>query len=65
MELFGDVRIGKQVFIAANTVPRADPRSRICVGNASNLQDNITLQATTAVSRAKKAEDSRGKKGGK
>ena len=64
VELFGDVRIGKQVFIAANTVLRADPRSRICIGNAGNMQDDITLQATTAVSRAKKSEDARGRRDG-
>jgi len=40
-ELFGDVSIGRKV--AGNTVLRADPGTRICIGNATNLQDNIRL----------------------
>lgn len=41
VELFGDVLVGKQVFVASNTVISADADTRICIGNATNLQDNI------------------------
>lgn len=44
-ELFGDVSIGKKSFIAGNTTLRADPDTRICIGNATNLQDNIRFLA--------------------
>ncbi len=45
IEIFGDVAIGQRVFIASNTILRADPGTRICVGEATNLQDNILLLA--------------------
>ncbi|GAA6620746.1 carbonate dehydratase [Scytonema sp. NUACC26] len=45
VELFGNVSVGKQIFIASNTVVRADPSTRICIGNQTNLQDNIVLLA--------------------
>lgn len=44
-ELFGDVSIGKKSFVAGNTILRADPDTRICIGNATNLQDNIRFLA--------------------
>lgn len=34
-------RSGKKSFIAGNTTVRADPDTRICIGNETNLQDNI------------------------
>jgi carbon dioxide concentrating mechanism protein CcmM len=43
VELFGNVSLGKQIFIASNTVVRSDPTTRICIGNQTNLQDNIVL----------------------
>jgi carbonic anhydrase/acetyltransferase-like protein (isoleucine patch superfamily) len=45
VELFGDVSVGKKVFVASNTVVSADPDTRICIGNETNLQDNILLLA--------------------
>lgn len=45
VELFGDVSIGKKVFIAGNTILRTDPDTQLCVGNETNLQDNILLLA--------------------
>lgn len=44
-EVFGDVSIGKGVFVAGNTILRADPESRICIGSETNLQDNILFLA--------------------
>lgn len=41
VELFGDVSIGKKSFVAGNTTIRADSGTRICIGNETNLQDNI------------------------
>lgn len=45
VELFGDVSVGQQVFVAGNTVVRADPEARICIGSETNLQDNILFLA--------------------
>ncbi len=45
IEIFGDVAIAPGVFIASNTILRADPDTRICVGQSTNLQDNILLLA--------------------
>jgi carbon dioxide concentrating mechanism protein CcmM len=45
VELFGEVSVGKGVFIASNTILRADPDTQICIGDETNLQDNITLIA--------------------
>lgn len=45
VELFGDVSVGHQVFVASNTVIRAEPETRICIGNETNLQDNVLLLA--------------------
>ncbi len=45
IEIFGDVSVSSGVFIASNTILRADPGTRICIGRATNLQDNILLFA--------------------
>ncbi|HEY9881964.1 MAG TPA: hypothetical protein V6D29_26160 [Leptolyngbyaceae cyanobacterium] len=45
VELFGDVSVGRQVFIASNTIVRAEPETQICIGNETNLQDNILFLA--------------------
>jgi carbonic anhydrase/acetyltransferase-like protein (isoleucine patch superfamily) len=39
------VRVGSGVFIVGNTIVRADPGRRVCVGHRTNLQDNIVLAA--------------------
>lgn len=44
-ELFGDVSIGQKVFIASNTIVRAEPDTRICIGSQTNFQDNILFLA--------------------
>lgn len=44
-ELFGNVSIGQKSFIAGNTVVRADPDTRVCIGSETNLQDNILFLA--------------------
>ena len=41
VELFGDVSVGEKSFVAGNTILRADPGTKLCIGNESNLQDNI------------------------
>jgi len=45
VELFGDVSVGKKVFVASNTILRADPETRLCISNETNLQDNILFLA--------------------
>lgn len=45
VELFGDVAIGKESFIAGNTILRADPDTKVCIGSQTNLQDNIQFVA--------------------
>jgi carbonic anhydrase/acetyltransferase-like protein (isoleucine patch superfamily) len=45
VELFGDVSVGKKVFVASNTILSADPQTRVCIGNETNLQDNILFLA--------------------
>ncbi len=40
VEMFGDVSIGQNSFIVENTSIRADPGTRICIGNDTNFQDN-------------------------
>jgi carbonic anhydrase/acetyltransferase-like protein (isoleucine patch superfamily) len=45
VELFGDVLVGKKAFVASNTILRADPDTRICIGSETNLQDNILFLA--------------------
>ncbi len=49
IEIFGDVSVGRGVFVASNTLLRADPGTRICIGSATNLQDNILLLAVRNV----------------
>lgn len=44
-EFFGDVLIGRKVFIASNTIIRAEPDTRICIGDRTNFQDNILFLA--------------------
>jgi len=45
VELFGDVSIGQKSFVASNTILRADPGTQVCIGNSTNLQDNILFLA--------------------
>ncbi len=45
VELFGDVSVGEKSFIASNTILSAEPGTKICIGNETNLQDNINLIA--------------------
>jgi carbon dioxide concentrating mechanism protein CcmM len=45
VELFGDVSVGRYVFVAGNTIVRADPETRICIGHETNLQDNVIVLA--------------------
>lgn len=45
VELFGEVLVGRQVFVAGNTIVRAEPGTRVCIGHETNLQDNILLTA--------------------
>lgn len=44
-EIFGDVRVGHGVFVASNSIVRADARRRVCIGDETNLQDNVSLLA--------------------
>lgn len=44
-EVFGDGSLGKEIFIASNTIVRADPGTSACLGNETNLQDNILFLA--------------------
>jgi carbon dioxide concentrating mechanism protein CcmM len=46
VELFGDVSVGEKSFVAGNTILRADPGTKICIGNETNLQDNIHFLAS-------------------
>ncbi len=45
IELYGDVSVGEKSFIASNTVLSAEPGTKICIGNETNLQDNINFIA--------------------
>ena len=45
VERFGSVRVGRGVFVAGNTVLRADPGRRVCLGDDTNVQDNVLLLA--------------------
>lgn len=45
VELFGDVSVGREVFVASNTIIRADEGTRVCIGSETNLQDNIIFAA--------------------
>ena len=43
VERFGDVRAGRGVFVAGNTILRADAGGRVCLGNRTNVQDNVAV----------------------
>jgi carbon dioxide concentrating mechanism protein CcmM len=45
VERFGDVRVGRGVFVAGNTILRGDPRRRVCLGSRTNVQDNVLVLA--------------------
>jgi len=45
VERFGRVQVGREVFVAGNTVLRADPGRRVCLGSATNVQDNVFVLA--------------------
>ena len=45
VERFGRVGVGRGVFVAGNTVLRADPGRRVCLGDATNIQDNVFVLA--------------------
>jgi len=45
VERFGDVRTGSGVFVAGNTLLRADPGRRVCLADRTNVQDNEEAQA--------------------
>ncbi|MBA4115262.1 MAG: carbonate dehydratase [Rubrobacter sp.] len=51
MEVFGDVYIGKQSFVASNTVLRAAPDQRLDIGNETNAQDNVIVRSLVDSSR--------------
>ena len=44
-EVFGDVRVGEGVFAASNSILRADPGRRVCLGDETNVQDNVLMLA--------------------
>lgn len=48
VERYGDVSIGSESFVAGNTTLRADPDAAVCIGSASNVQDNVLLLALQA-----------------
>ncbi len=45
IETFGNVSIGQHSFVASNTILRADPGGRVCLGNNTNVQDNVEMLA--------------------
>ena len=45
VDMFGEVYIGEESFVAGNTVLRADEGWRIEIGSDTNAQDNVTLKA--------------------
>ena len=45
VELYGDVFIGEQWFVAGNTVLRAAPDQRLEIGDETNSQDNVIARA--------------------
>ena len=58
VERFGDVRVGRGVFVAGNAVLRADLRRRVCLGHRTNVQDNVlvlSVDRPRAVARARAA----------
>jgi carbon dioxide concentrating mechanism protein CcmM len=45
VEMFGEVYIGEESFVAGNTVFRADEGQSVEIGSQTNAQDNVTLKA--------------------
>lgn len=45
VERFGDIRVGRGVFVASNTILRADRGRRVCLGSRTNAQDNVLVLA--------------------
>jgi carbon dioxide concentrating mechanism protein CcmM len=43
VERFGHIRAGRGVFVAGNTILRADPVRRVCLGRRTNVQDNVLV----------------------
>jgi len=48
VELFGEVEIGRQSFIASNTILYAGDGLRVSLGDMNNVQDNVYLLASAA-----------------
>jgi carbon dioxide concentrating mechanism protein CcmM len=44
-EVFGDVFVGQENFIAINSILRASPGQRVEIGDRSNAQDNVVVRA--------------------
>ncbi len=44
-ELFGEIYVGDDVFVASNAVLRAAPTRQIVVGSGSSVQDNVIVHA--------------------
>lgn len=44
-ELFGEIYIGDNNFVAANSILRAAPTRQIVIGSGSNIQDNVLVRA--------------------
>ena len=51
VEVFGDVYIGKQSFVASNTVLRVAPDQRLDIGNETNAQDSVIVRSLVGSSR--------------
>ncbi len=51
-EIFGDVRVGESVFVASNSILRADPGRRVCLGEETNVQDNVLMLALNGRTRS-------------
>lgn len=45
VEIFGDVYIGRHSFVTNNTILRAAPEQHICIGDWTNLQDNVRVSS--------------------
>ena len=45
IEMFGEVYIGEESFVAGNTVLRADEGQRVEIGSRTNAQDNVAVNA--------------------
>lgn len=44
-EVFGDVFVGQENFVASNSVLRASPGQRVKISSRSNAQDNVVVRA--------------------